>query len=213
MFVCVKEREVRGQFHQHSTRSFYVRKLPVQLFCAYILGLYFTGISLPAQKLRIEHWWNWAQVEREKIQTDKRRQNWILLLIKKGRNCCLSSNLAVLTFLLYSHWAIHKLTHTHSHTYTHTIHTHIHTLYTHTHTHTYTHTHTVKHKKNTQKHVVYSTHPHIHTFVVVVVITYRIVFSSSSIILHWLHLRLIYVHWSSWRPWQIWYYIDETFDT
>jgi hypothetical protein len=42
------------QFHQHSTRSFYVRKLPVQLFCAYILGLYFTGVSLPAQNLRVE---------------------------------------------------------------------------------------------------------------------------------------------------------------
>ncbi len=29
-------------------------------FCAYILGLYFTGVSLPAQKLCVEQWWNWA---------------------------------------------------------------------------------------------------------------------------------------------------------
>ncbi len=51
-----------GQFHQRSKRSFYVCKLRVQLFCAYVLGLYFTGVSLPAQKLRIECWWNWAMV-------------------------------------------------------------------------------------------------------------------------------------------------------
>ncbi len=43
-------------------RSFYVRKLQAQLFCAYILGLYFTGARLLAQKLHVEHWWNWAQV-------------------------------------------------------------------------------------------------------------------------------------------------------
>ncbi len=53
---------VRGQFHQHSTSSFYVRKLRAQLFCAYVLGLYFTGVSLPAQKLLVECWWNWAQI-------------------------------------------------------------------------------------------------------------------------------------------------------
>jgi hypothetical protein len=51
-----------GQFHQCSMCSFYLRKLWVQLFCAYILGLYFTGISLPAQKLCIECWWNWALI-------------------------------------------------------------------------------------------------------------------------------------------------------
>ncbi len=45
-----------GQFHQHSMRSFYERKLRAQLFCAYILGLYFTGVSLLAQKLRVERW-------------------------------------------------------------------------------------------------------------------------------------------------------------
>ncbi len=45
----------RGQFHQHSMRSFCICKLCEQLFCAYTLGLYFTGISLPAQKLLIEH--------------------------------------------------------------------------------------------------------------------------------------------------------------
>jgi hypothetical protein len=32
-----------GQFHQHFTRSFYTRKLRAQLFCAYVLGLYFIG--------------------------------------------------------------------------------------------------------------------------------------------------------------------------
>jgi hypothetical protein len=49
-------KSIWGQFHQHSTRSFYVRKLHAQLFCAYILGLYFTGARLLAQKLRVEHW-------------------------------------------------------------------------------------------------------------------------------------------------------------
>ncbi len=48
-----------GQFHQHSTCSLYVHKLRGQLFCAYILGLYFTGVSLAVQKLPIECWWNW----------------------------------------------------------------------------------------------------------------------------------------------------------
>jgi len=52
----------KGQFHQHSTLSFNVCKLRAQLLCAYVLGLYFTGVSLPAQKLHIECWWNWAQV-------------------------------------------------------------------------------------------------------------------------------------------------------
>ena len=42
-------------------RSFYVHKFHAQLFCAYILGLYFTGARLLAQKLRLERWWNWAQ--------------------------------------------------------------------------------------------------------------------------------------------------------
>jgi hypothetical protein len=45
-----------AQFYQHSTSSFYVLKLRVQLFCAYILGLYLSGARLLAQKLRVEHW-------------------------------------------------------------------------------------------------------------------------------------------------------------
>jgi hypothetical protein len=51
-----------GQFHQRSTCSFYIRKFCGQLFCAYILGLYFIGARLLAQKLRLEHWWNWTLV-------------------------------------------------------------------------------------------------------------------------------------------------------
>ncbi len=43
-------------------RNFYVRKLRAQLFCAYILGLYFTGVSLPVQKLHVEKRWNLTQV-------------------------------------------------------------------------------------------------------------------------------------------------------
>jgi hypothetical protein len=46
----------RGQFHQRSTCIFYVRKLQAQLFCAYVLGLYFTGARLLEQKLRVERW-------------------------------------------------------------------------------------------------------------------------------------------------------------
>ncbi len=56
-----------GQFHQHSTRSLYVCKLRPQLFCAHILGLYFTGVSLPAQKLCVERWWNWPLVRRNGV--------------------------------------------------------------------------------------------------------------------------------------------------
>jgi hypothetical protein len=37
-----------GQFHQRSMCSFYVCKLRAQLFCAYVLGLYFTGARLLA---------------------------------------------------------------------------------------------------------------------------------------------------------------------
>ncbi len=44
----------KGQFHQRSKRSFYICKLRMQLFCALVLGLYFTGVSLPAQKLGVE---------------------------------------------------------------------------------------------------------------------------------------------------------------
>ncbi len=51
----------RGQFYQRSMRSFFIRKLHAQLFCAYVLGLYITGVSLPAQKLCVERCWNWAQ--------------------------------------------------------------------------------------------------------------------------------------------------------
>ncbi len=49
-----------GQFHQCSTCSFYVCMLRAQLFCAYVLGLYFTGARLLAQKSHLERWWNWV---------------------------------------------------------------------------------------------------------------------------------------------------------
>ncbi len=42
--------------------NFFIMKLRVQLFCAYILGLYFPGARLLAQKLRIERWWNWPVI-------------------------------------------------------------------------------------------------------------------------------------------------------
>ncbi len=49
---CPSSEETRGQLRQH----FYVRKLRIQLFCAYIIGLYFTGAKLSVQKLRVERW-------------------------------------------------------------------------------------------------------------------------------------------------------------
>ncbi len=52
---------IRSQFHQRSMHSFYVRKLWAQLFCANLLGLYFTGARLGVQKLWEEHWWNYPQ--------------------------------------------------------------------------------------------------------------------------------------------------------
>jgi hypothetical protein len=54
IWLVSQSSESWGQFHQHSTCSFYVRKLRAQLFYAYVLDLYFTGVSLPAQKLRVE---------------------------------------------------------------------------------------------------------------------------------------------------------------
>ncbi len=54
----------RGHFHQSSMHSFYARKLRAQSFCAYILGLYFTGARLLGQKLRVEHWLNWTKEAR-----------------------------------------------------------------------------------------------------------------------------------------------------
>jgi hypothetical protein len=52
----------RAQFHQCSMYSYYTHKFCAQLFCAYILGLHFTGARLLAQKLGIERWWNLPQV-------------------------------------------------------------------------------------------------------------------------------------------------------
>ncbi len=46
--------KIWGQFHQHSMCSFYVPKFRSQLFCAYVLCLYFTGARLLAQKLCVE---------------------------------------------------------------------------------------------------------------------------------------------------------------
>ncbi len=50
------------QFHQRSTYSFYICKFNAQLFCAYVLGLYFIAARLLAQKLCVEGWWNWTLV-------------------------------------------------------------------------------------------------------------------------------------------------------
>ncbi len=52
---------IMGQSYHRSMPSFYVH---AQLFCAYVLGLYFTGARLFAQKLHIERWWNWPHVYR-----------------------------------------------------------------------------------------------------------------------------------------------------
>jgi hypothetical protein len=51
-----KDRDTWAQFRQRSTHNFYVRKFHVQLFCAYVLCLYYTGARLLAQKLRVERW-------------------------------------------------------------------------------------------------------------------------------------------------------------
>ncbi len=45
-----------GQFCQRSMCWFYVHKFRVQLFCANVLGLYFTGAKLLAQMLCVECW-------------------------------------------------------------------------------------------------------------------------------------------------------------
>jgi hypothetical protein len=37
----IANKVIRCQFHQHFTSSFFVRKLHKQLFCTYIIGLYF----------------------------------------------------------------------------------------------------------------------------------------------------------------------------
>jgi hypothetical protein len=38
-------KEIKCQFHQRSTRRFYICKMWAHLFCAYILGFYFTGVA------------------------------------------------------------------------------------------------------------------------------------------------------------------------
>jgi hypothetical protein len=48
MEIASKLLDIKSQFHQRYTRSFYVRKLRAQLFCAYILALYSIGVRLMA---------------------------------------------------------------------------------------------------------------------------------------------------------------------
>ena len=60
-YRVAKNRQARGQFHQHSTSSFFVWKFLEQLFCTYIVGLYFFGVRKLGQKLCIKCWWNWPQ--------------------------------------------------------------------------------------------------------------------------------------------------------
>jgi hypothetical protein len=48
--LILEEYDFWVQFHEQSTSSFYIRKFRVQLFCAYVLGLYFTGA-----RLHVEH--------------------------------------------------------------------------------------------------------------------------------------------------------------
>ncbi len=79
-----------GQFHQRSTPSFYVCKLRVQIFCAYILGLYFSGARLLAQKLRLEHWWNWALVVAIRITEVEIVDSFVTTLFLQSRNSQIS---------------------------------------------------------------------------------------------------------------------------
>ena len=58
----------RCQFHQRSTSSFFVQKSFEQLFCTYILGLYFFGTRKLAQKLLVKCWWNYPLVEMRDIE-------------------------------------------------------------------------------------------------------------------------------------------------
>ncbi len=53
--------EVRCQFHQYFSSSFFVWKFFAQLLCAYKLGLQFFGERILVQKLLIKCWWNWHQ--------------------------------------------------------------------------------------------------------------------------------------------------------
>jgi hypothetical protein len=55
-----------GQFHQDFTDSFFVLKLCAKLFCTYILGLYFFGKRISAEKLLVKCWWNWHKVNVER---------------------------------------------------------------------------------------------------------------------------------------------------
>jgi hypothetical protein len=65
--------------------SFYVRKLRTQLFCAYVLGLYFTGVTLLAQKLCVERWWNWP------LDANPLKKFHIILLHHVRFNYCLGN--------------------------------------------------------------------------------------------------------------------------
>ncbi len=76
--IFERKSNIWGQFHQHSTCSFYVSKLRAKLICAYVLGLYSNGVSLPVQKLHVERWWNWAQVGSLGRKSSHRNQGWHL---------------------------------------------------------------------------------------------------------------------------------------
>ncbi len=53
------EQKFCGQFHQHCTREFYVRKCFMQLFSSYILALQLFGKKILAKKASVKYWWNW----------------------------------------------------------------------------------------------------------------------------------------------------------
>jgi hypothetical protein len=65
----------RSQFHQHSIRTFYVRKCFAQLFSSYILALEFLSPNFCTKNPHVKHLWNWWQEE---------LQQWKVIEIRKS---------------------------------------------------------------------------------------------------------------------------------
>jgi len=87
----------RYQFHQHSTRAFYVQKYFVQLFSNYILALEFLAPNFRTKIVHIKRLWNWRQVL------------VIYASLQSVKNCCrLILNyvdyLSHLMFILWQKW-------------------------------------------------------------------------------------------------------------
>ncbi len=90
--------KVCRQFHQHFARGFFLRKFRAQLFCTYILGLYFFSTRLPAQKMlfycwfvgKIDTWQGYQELFSCKIVWDRQVTLWKIGCFFRSKNSTLN---------------------------------------------------------------------------------------------------------------------------